>query len=95
FVHSQDRELKEAAMQKRVQNLFLEKLQYLKDGLTIKRRTKAYEKVLETIGKLKGKYSAIAQYYSIVTTKDPNGVNAIDIVWSEKKSLVQLKPTNQ
>ena len=87
FVHSKPRELKEDAMQKRVQDIFLQKLQYLKDGLLIKRRTKAYEKVLESIGKLKGKYPAISQYYSIVTTKDPNGVNAINIVWNEKKSL--------
>lgn len=87
FVHSRDRELKEAAMQKRVQDLFLEKLQYIKDGLVIKGRMKAYEKVLESIGKLKGKYSAISQYYSIITTKDPQSANAIDIVWSEKRSL--------
>ncbi len=87
FVHSKDRELKEAAMQKRVQDLFLEKLQYLKDGLVIKGRTKSYEKVLESIGRHKGKYPAISQYYSIITTKDPDGDNAIDIVWSEKKSL--------
>jgi len=39
FVHSQARELKENAMQKRVQDVFLEKLQYLKDGLIIKKRT--------------------------------------------------------
>jgi len=94
FVHSQARELKEEAMQKRVQDIFLEKLQYLKDGLTIKRRTKVYEKVLESIGRLKEKYSAIAQYYSVVTTKDPDGDNAIDIVWSEKKSLDKKSSIN-
>lgn len=94
FVHSKQRELKENAMQKRVQDIFLQKLQYLKDGLVIKRRTKAYEKVLESIGKLKGKYPAISQYYSIVITKDPNGANAIDIVWNEKKSLDKKSSIN-
>jgi hypothetical protein len=94
FIHSQDRELKENAMQKRVQTLFLEKLQYLKDGLTQKRRTKEYEKVIEKIGRLKEKYSSIAQYYSIITTKDPNSANAIDIQWSEKKSLDKKSSIN-
>ena len=87
FVHSQARELKENAMQTRVQTIFLEKLQYLKDGLTIKRRMKNYVKVLESIGRLKQKQSAIAQYYNISITKDSNGENAIDIIWKEKKSL--------
>ena len=87
FVHSKARESKENAMQKRVQDLFLESLQYLKDGLTIKRRTKNYEKVIERIGRLKEKYSAIAQYYNITVTKEVEGENTIDIKWSEKKSL--------
>jgi hypothetical protein len=94
FVHSQAKELKESAMQTRVQTLFLEKLQYLKDGLTIKRRTKDYEKVIETIGRLKEKYSAIAQYYTVVTTKDPNSNNAVDITWKEKKSLDEKSSIN-
>ena len=87
FIHSKARESKENAMLKRVQNLFLESLQYLKDGLTLKRRTKNYEKVIERIGRIKEKYSAIAQYYNISVTKDSNSKNAIDIKWSEKKSL--------
>jgi len=87
FIHSKARESKENAMLKRVQNLFLESLQYLKDGLTLKRRTKNYEKVIERIGRIKEKYSAIAQYYNISVTKDSNSKSAIDIKWSEKKSL--------
>jgi len=79
---------------KRVEKLFLQKLQYLKDGLTIKRRTKEYEKVLQSIGRLKEKYSAIAQYYNIITTKDPDSDNAIDIVWSQKRSLDKKSSIN-
>jgi len=94
FVHSQARELKENAMQKRVQDIFLEKLQYLKDGLIIKGRTKNYEKVLESISRHKEKYSAIAQYYNIITTKDPKSANAIDIKWSEKCSLDKKSSIN-
>ena len=87
FVHSKAKELKEQAMQTRVQNIFIEKLQHLKDGLPLKRRTKEYEKVLITIGRLKEKYSTVAQYYNIDIKKDPNSKNAIDITWEEKKSL--------
>jgi len=87
FVHSKAKELKETAMQTRVQNIFIEKIQYLKDGLPLKRRTKEYEKVLMAIGRLKEKYSTVAQYYNIDIKKDPNSKNAIDITWEEKKSL--------
>ena len=87
FIHSVAREAKEEAMQKRVQTLFIDKLQYLKDGLALKRRTKKYTKVLETIGRLKEKYPLISQYYSTIVTKDPDSDNAIDISWSEKKTL--------
>jgi hypothetical protein len=87
FIHSKAKELKETAMQTRVQNIFIEKIQYLKDGLPLKRRTKEYEKVLMTIGRLKEKYSTVAQYYNIDIKKDPNSKNAIDITWEEKKSL--------
>jgi len=94
FVHSKARALKENAMQKRVQELFLQQLQYLKEGLTVKRRTKQYVKVLERIGKLKEKYAAIAQYYSVIVTKAPDSENAIDIQWSEKKSLDKKSSIN-
>ena len=94
FIHSKARESKENAMQKRVQDLFLESLQYIKDGLPLKRRTKNYEKVIERIGRLGEKYSAIAQYYNITVTKEDEGVNAIDIKWSEKKSLDRKSSIN-
>ena len=87
FVHSKAKELKETAMQTRVQTIYKEKIQYLKEGLPLKRRTKEYEKVLMTIGRLKEKYSTVAQYYNIDIKKDPNSKNAIDITWEEKKSL--------
>jgi hypothetical protein len=87
FVHSKAKELKEQAMQIRVQNIFIEKIQYLKDGLVLKRRIKEYDKVLMSIGRLKEKYSTVVQYYTIDVKKDPNSKNAIDITWKEKKSL--------
>ncbi len=94
FIHSKPREAKEEAMQKRVQTLFIEKLQHLKDGLSLKRRTKDYKKIIETIGRLKEKYPLISQYYSTIVMKDPNGDNAIDITWNEKKTLENKSAIN-
>ena len=94
FVHSKAKELKEKSMQTRVQKIFIEKLQYLKDGLPLKRRTKEYVKVVESIGRLKEKHSSLAQYYNILVKKDPNGVNAIDITWDEKQSLDKKSALN-
>ncbi len=94
FVHSKPREDKEEAMQKRVQALFVESLQYLKDGLTLKRRAKKYEKILERVGRLKEKYSTIAQYYNITITKEEDGENANTIEWSEKVSLDKKSSIN-
>lgn len=94
FVHSKPREAKEEAMQKRVQDIFVESLQYLKDGLTIKKRTKNYEKIIERVGRLKEKYSAIAQYYNIKITKEKDGENAKSIEWSEKVSLDKKSSIN-
>jgi len=94
FIHSKPRDTKEESMQKRVQSLFIEKLQYLNDGLTLKRRTKSYDKVIETIGRIKEKYSSIAQYYSITVTKEVDGDNAIAITWSEKTTLENKSAIN-
>ena len=94
FICSKARQAKEDAMLARVQTLFIDKLQYLKDGLTIKKRTKEYEKVLIAIGKAKEKFSGIGQYYNVIVTKDPNGKNAIDITWSEKETLDKKSAIN-
>ncbi len=94
FVHSKPREAKEDAMQKRVQDIFVESLQYLKDGLTLKRRAKNYEKIIERVGRLKEKYSSIAQYYNITMTKEEDGENAKSIEWNEKKSLDKKSSIN-
>jgi uncharacterized protein YbcV (DUF1398 family) len=86
-VHSSAKELKESAMQSRIQKLFIEKLTYLKDGLQLKKRVKEYDKVLITIGRLKEQYASIAQHYTIEVEKAKDGNNAVDIVWSEKESM--------
>ena len=94
FIHSKARQAKEDAMLQRVQTLFTQKLQYLKDGLTIKKRTKEYEKVLLAVGRAKEKFSAVGQYYNVTVTKDPDTKNAKDITWSQKKTLDKKSAIN-
>jgi hypothetical protein len=93
-VHSSAKELKESAMLSRIQNLFIEKLTYLKDGLQLKKRIKEYDKVLITIGRLKEQYASIAQHYTIEVHKAKDGNNAVDIVWSEKESMKNKTASN-
>jgi hypothetical protein len=84
YCHSKPREAKEDAMAQNKKTKFIDELEYLKAGLTIRQRTKIYEKVLIKIGRLKEKYSSVAQYYEIITKKNPEGENAISLVWKEK-----------
>lgn len=94
YIHSKPREKKEEAMLAREQTLLEEKLTYLKEGLHIKRRAKAYDKILQSIGRLKEKYTPVAQHYAITVTKDPNSSNATDIIWEKKQSLDDKSASN-
>ncbi len=84
YCHSKPREAKEDSMQQRVKTKFIESLEYLKAGLTLPRRMKQYDKILQKIGALKSDHSTIAKYYDVVVKKDPDSSNAIDISWNEK-----------
>ena len=83
---------KEASMRRRVEYLFIERLEYYKAGLTVSYRTKKYTKVLELIGRLKEKYPKAAKLYKVEViphkkkTKNVSGLLAKDIIW-EKKEL--------
>ncbi len=82
--HSEAKEAKEKAILERRINKFEESLTQLKEGLKRKRTHKKYEKIMERIGRLKGKYG-VGNLYDIevkhkkgVTTeinfsKNPNG----------------------
>ena len=81
YVHSTKKEWKEEAMKVRMDKHLEDQLNYLKQGLTIKGRTKKTDKVLEKIGRLKQQYASSAQYFSIAIVKDNNG-NTTDITWN-------------
>lgn len=73
---SKQKEAKETSMRKRVEDLFLERLEYYKAELSIPHRTKKYNKVIELIGRLKEKYSGAAKLYMVeVIPKDKPATN--------------------
>lgn len=84
YCHSTQKEKKEDSMQERAQTEFIQSLEYLRDGLTLPKRTKLYDKVLEKIGALKSRYATIAKYYDVTVTKDPSSTNAISLSWNQK-----------
>lgn len=76
YCHSSQREKKERAIGNRFTTRFEEALQHLHDGLSIKRRVKRYDKVIEKIGRLKQKFSKAAKLYTVTVTKDEKSGNA-------------------
>ncbi len=84
YCHSSQREKKERAIGHRFAIRFEEALQHLHDGLSIKRRVKKYDKVIEKIGRLKQKFSKAAKLYTITVTKDEKSGNAGKITWQRK-----------
>ena len=84
YCHSSQREKKERAIGNRFTTRFEEALQHLHDGLSIKRRVKKYDKVIEKIGRLKQKFSKAAKLYTVTVTKDKKSGNAGKITWQRK-----------
>lgn len=65
-----------------VQLNFEKALQVISDGLEKKKNKKKYQSVLIRIGRLKEKYSRIAQFYQIDVQADDEHKHAIKITWT-------------
>ena len=82
---------KEQSMRNRVEQLFTERLEYYRAGLTVPRRTKRYEKVVELVGKLKEKYPRAAKLYEVEVVPEADkpamdkSLRAVDVVWKKKE----------
>lgn len=74
---------KEQSIQSRFEQNFEEGLKAIKVSLSKKGGTKNYQKVCERLGRLKEKYSRIAQYYDI--TIEQKKSKATEIKWSYNK----------
>jgi transposase len=84
YCHSSQREKKERAIGTLFSKRFEDALQHLDDGLTIKRRLKKYDKVVEKIGRLKQQFSKAAKLFTVTVTKDDKSGNAGKITWQRK-----------
>lgn len=84
YCHSSQREKKEGAINQLFSTRFEDALDYLNQGLDIKRRLKKYDKVVEKIGRLKQQYSKAAKLYSVQVEKDDETGNAKKITWQSK-----------
>lgn len=98
---SRKKTIKEQSMRTRVENLFVERLDYYGAGLGKKRGTKRYEKVIEMIGRLKEKYPSAAKLYDVevIPEKDKNAsdptLKAVSIKWEKKKDKYDETQQNE
>jgi len=88
---------KERSMRTRTEQLFVGRLEYHRKGLRLPKRTKKYGKVVELVGRLKGKYPKASKLYRVEVipeggkaAEDPSLV-AVDIVWKEKAGLYKRR----
>jgi transposase len=84
YCHSSQREKKERAIGILFSRRFEDALQHLHDGLTIKRRLKKYDRVVEKIGRLKQQFAKAAKLFTVTVTKDDKSGNAAKITWQRK-----------
>jgi len=71
---------KEQALVNKARDAMKEEIEYLSEGLNIKRRLKSYPKVLERIGRLRQHYSRVSKGFAI-DVKEQKG-KAVTITWS-------------
>jgi transposase len=81
------REKKDKGIRSRQEALFVERLEYYRDGLSKRGHTKSYTKLLEMVGRLREKYPRASKQYEVTVVADEGDVkkkNAKDIVWKKR-----------
>lgn len=81
-VHSGARELTERSMLRRARAALEKDLKYLNEGLSVPRRMKRYDKVLQKIGRLRQKHRRVSAQYDIEVSADEKQKNALQVTWS-------------
>ena len=77
YCHSEQREVKDRAINDLISNRFEQELDYLAEGLSKPRRLKRAQKVCERIGRLRQKYARASKDYEITTEHDEKGEKTI------------------
>ena len=86
---STGREQKDRSIRTTQESLFIERLEYYKNGLNKKGHTKASAKIVEMIGRLREKYPRASKIYDVTVVSDENTSsqkksNATDIIWKKR-----------
>lgn len=86
---STGRLLKDKSIRVTQENLFIERLEYYKNGLGMKGHTKAYTKIIEMIGRLREKYPRVSKLYDVTVVPGQNSSSsdknhATDIIWKKR-----------
>jgi len=84
FLHikSEQKGIKEKSMDEKITKRLEERLNYLKDGLSLPRRIKKTTSVHETVGRIKDQFSKVAKLYKIEYVEDADKGVITDIKWS-------------
>lgn len=85
-VASEQKKKKAESMEQKTTQRFVERLNYLKEGLDKPRRTKKIAAVHEHIGKIKDQYSKVAKNYDFSYKEDTQKGIITDITWKLKPS---------
>ena len=90
YCRSSGRASKEEGMKSRFQQYFEEGLAAIAASLTKKRGQKDYGKIMERIGRLKGKYPRVARFYQIEIIREKDKVS--EIKWEiERKDDLEMR----
>jgi len=87
YCKSSQKEAKEKAIQDQFFTKFEESMEKLNLGLSRKGCVKRYEKVLESIGRIRQKYGKASKHYKITVEKQKKGNNAKAITW--KRNVIE------
>lgn len=89
YCHSEKREKKDVAIQTQFHQRLEDALIKLHQGLSKKGCTKRYDKVLESIGRIKQRNSRVSQEYEINVTPDSDKKKAISITFKRLEKSVE------
>ena len=87
YARSEGRRQTEASILARRRSKLEAELQYLHDGLSLPRRMKRHDRVLEKIGRLKERYSGVASQYKIRIERTGDTATAVRFVRPERDEL--------
>lgn len=84
---------KDFGIRNRQEQLFVDRLEYYHEGLSLPNRTKLYDKIVEMIGRLREKYPRASKLYDVTVVpeqKPGKQVKATAVVWEKREQYDQI-----